>query len=456
MSKRADDSDYLHPEYDFSGGVRGKYAHHFTEMGTSAYTIPSQWIAKSTEISGIAKNLCADAFAFSSNVTHLLSAHVPTIPAHQFSALTSKISAASLGLDRLITSAETLSRYDTIASSLLVQEVSVASYLQVPSAIAATTAYLDTASALSSAIRMETRQLALLDLSSSYVSKAPDVQWPALAPTTSVINVNALRDLADRVKLNVSLFSNLMDTTLATSRATSEVFSLATSGVIKDYVSTAVTQLSELSNIGASVYTELASNWAIKPTSFLLSAPTIEPYAQIQATSVLVGIDDERRELQSVTSADAILDELGDELEERLSRVNPALAEAYGEGVEAIHSGRRGWIRHAGVSFRTMFDHLLNELGPSDALDDYLTDPESHKKDGEYPRSARLAYIFREVAVGSYTVMAEHDIKLAQATFFPANEIVHRLASPLTERQMKVLFRRIQGSVSVVLAAAGY
>ena len=94
---------------------------------------------------------------------------------------------------------------------------------------------------------------------------------------------------------------------------------------------------------------------------------------------------------------------------------------------------------------------------PTDSdLRSFLEDPESDMVNREFKRNARLRYIFREVATGSYAQMAEQDIKLAEATFFPSNDIVHRLSSPLSEKQMRVFWRRIQGSVSVVLEAAGY
>ena len=75
--------------------------------------------------------------------------------------------------------------------------------------------------------------------------------------------------------------------------------------------------------------------------------------------------------------------------------------------------------------------------------------------DGDFKRNARLRYIFREIATESYAKMAEQDIKLAEATFFPSNDIVHKLSS-LSEHQMRVFCRRVQGCVSVVLEVAGY
>ena len=103
-----------------------------------------------------------------------------------------------------------------------------------------------------------------------------------------------------------------------------------------------------------------------------------------------------------------------------------------------------------------MFDHLLRQLAPDTSLHSFFDDPSKEMADGEFRRNARLRYIFRDVGTGSYAKMAEQDIKIAEATFFPSNAVVHELGSALSEHQMRVLWRRIQGCVSVVLEAAGH
>ncbi len=458
MKKEPSQDSDIRPEYDFSGGVRGKYAAELALGSSVAYTVPTDWITKSAMISSISRDLCADALIVSSNISSVLSTRLPDISLDQFSTLTSRISADALGINRLVASADAIGRFDTIASSLLAQPTTLASYLRMPSAVAATTSYLDAASALASAARVDTHHLAGLDLNTMGALRIQGSQLPFFGQqgVTALGSVNELLGIAGHLEVRINSVSNLINTTLAASRITSEALSFTTTPDIRDYIAVTTADLSRLSSIGASVYAEIAMSRRVEPTSFLFSAPAIEPYAQIQATSMMVGVDDKRREAQSEPSADETLDALGDELEERLSRVNADLANAYLEGLAAIRASQRGWIRHAGVSFRTMFDHLLRQLAPDEALNEFLDNPDAYKQDGEYQRAARLTYIFRDVAVGSYARMAEHDIKLAQATFFPANEIVHQLKTPLTERQMEVLFRRIQGSVSVVLAAAGY
>lgn len=261
--------------------------------------------------------------------------------------------------------------------------------------------------------------------------------------------------LGDRLRNSISTFNNLMDTSLATSRLSAEVYAQPID-VITPHLTDTNQSFITLNSLSSKVYDDIIGLESIDTNCFLFQAPIVEPYAATRATAVLAGLDDKILDQLAVADTDELLDELGDELMLRLRAVNPELAQVYQEGIAAIKSGHRGWIRHAGVSFRTMFVHLLRQLASDSDLRLFLKDPESDMVDGEFTRNARLRYIFREVAIGSYAQMAEEDIKIAEATFFPSNKIVHSLSSPLSDKQMRVFFRRIQGSVSVVLEAAGY
>ena len=269
------------------------------------------------------------------------------------------------------------------------------------------------------------------------------------------LSQNTILKLGERLENNILTFNNLMDTSLATSRLSAEVYALPID-ITTSYLTDVNQSFTTLNSLSAKVYDDLIGLQSIDTSCFLFQAPTVEPYAASRATAILAGVDDEILDQLAVADTDELLDELGDELISRLEVVNPELAQVYQEGIAAMESGHHGWIRHAGVSFRTMFDHLLRHLAPNPDLRLFLEDPESDMVNGEFKRNARLRYIFREVATGSYAQMAEQDIKLAEATFFPSSDVVHRLSSALSDKQMRVFWRRIQGSVSVVLEAAGY
>jgi len=269
------------------------------------------------------------------------------------------------------------------------------------------------------------------------------------------LSQDAVVRLGSRLEQDSVAFGSLVDTSLATSRLNAEIYAQPVdrmSPYLKD-VNSSFVMLNELSK---KVYDDLMELPPLDTGSFLFQAPTIQPYASTRATAVVSGIDESTLDLLAVPAADGILDGLGDDLATRLEAVNPGLADVYQEGIAAIQSGHQGWIRHASVSFRTLFDYLLRDLAPDRDLRRFFEDPDDHMIDGEFRRSARLRYVFRDVATGAYAQMAEQDIKLAEATFFPTNAAVHRLASPLSDKQMRILWRRIQGCVSVVLEAADY
>ena len=259
--------------------------------------------------------------------------------------------------------------------------------------------------------------------------------------------------LGNRLKSDVSTFGNLLDTSLATSRLSAEIYAQPI-GVTSPHLAAENQSLIALNMLSAKVYDDLAGLPTLDASCFLFQAPTIQPYAATRATAVFAGIDESILDQLAVPAIDEVLDELGDDLEGRLEKVNPDLPQVYQEGIAAIKSGHQGWIRHANVSFRTLFKHLLRDLAPDPDLRSFFEDPETHMIQGVFTRNAQLRYIFRDVATGAYAKLAEQDIKLAEATFFPMNDEVHELSSVLSDKQMRVLFRRIQGSISVVLEAA--
>lgn len=277
-------------------------------------------------------------------------------------------------------------------------------------------------------------------------------------PDTTFLLSNKLSELAtlgSQLADNLSTFGSLIDTSIATTQLRTEILLHPISDAAS-YLADTEDSFSKLSAFASSIYTEYGVLDSVDTSSFLFHAPTVEPFAATQVDAVISGIEDSILSEWQVESAASLLDQLGDELYSRLKAIDIELADVYQEGIEAIESGHHGWIRHAGISYRTLLDHLLRRLAPNDSLETFLDDPKSELINGEYSRNSRLRYIFREVATGSYAKMAEQDIKLAEAIFFPSNEIIHKLDTPLSEHQMRVFWRRIQGSISVVLEAAGH
>jgi hypothetical protein len=144
------------------------------------------------------------------------------------------------------------------------------------------------------------------------------------------------------------------------------------------------------------------------------------------------------------------------ELESRLVLVHEQLVVPFRGAIQSLESRNPDRVRHVGASLRTLGDELLVLLAPDKHLDTFFPNPADHKTDGAYTRRARLRFVFRELNRGGYATLADQDIDLMLATFFPENAAVHELVPTLTDVELNVLVRRVEGCVSVVLAAAGY
>ena len=179
--------------------------------------------------------------------------------------------------------------------------------------------------------------------------------------------------------------------------------------------------------------------------------PLDESNRAAQTFSVISGV--------TVAESDLATDTTGapaSELEGRLTLVHADLVVPFLGAVDALKSRNPDRARHVGASLRSLGEHLLERLAPDAVLNGFFPSPAEHKENGKFTRRARLQFVFREVNGGGYAMMAEQDMDLMLATFFPENAAVHRLVPTLDDRELNVLVRRVEGCISVVLAAAGY
>ena len=421
------------------------------------FVTPDSWVAQLTSLNNEAVVFSNHIADITATVGHDLEIGRITASYNTISSLTDQFSAVASDVSSVMPRVDSFAAITDTPSTLLLDNRKSA-FLSSDLVVDSIGSILSSTASMAATVRSAAEHLCITDQGQIEGLRTDGLLTSlGLEPAISVdsLSQDSVLMLGDRLKNNICTFSNLIDTSLATSRLNAEIFAhpieLAT-----PYLTDANQSFITLNSLSARVYDDLLTFQPIDTSCFLFQAPTVEPYAATRATAVLAGLNEVTLDQLAVVSTDELLDELGDELVSRLEAVNPELAEVYREGIAAMESGHRGWIRHAGVSFRTLFDHLLRQLAPDTDLHSFLEDPESDMINGEFKRNARLRYIFREVATGSYVQMAEEDIKLAEATFFPSNDIVHRLASPLSEKQMRVFWRRIQGSVSVVLEAAEY
>ncbi|MCK5305743.1 MAG: hypothetical protein KAJ66_01270 [Candidatus Omnitrophica bacterium] len=423
----------------------------------NAFIAPDTWIlpiAKLTdEVNVFTKNI--------SNVTSMVEKSLDfrcnSAPARAIFDLKDTLSIASNNISSIISCAHNFAEIAETPSSLLLDSQKIAS-LSSDLVVDATSSILATTASMLSSVRSNIESLHITDYNGVDVfsmEKLSALSIPDQPVAINSLSQDSLISLGNSLQNNTFTVKSLINTSLATSRLNVEIFTNPVESV-DTYLADMNETTIHFNSLSASVYNEMTCSPLIDTNSLLFQAPTIEPYAAISAVAVLGGLDEDALDRFCVKSTDNFLDALGDGLETRLQAVNPQLASVYREGMVAVKSGHEGWIRHAGVSFRTLLDHLLRYLAPDKKLNSYFENPKDNMIDGEFSRNSKLRYIFREIACGSYSKMAEQDIKLAEATFFPSNEIVHKLSSPLSEQQMRVFCRRVQGCVSVILEVAGH
>ena len=185
---------------------------------------------------------------------------------------------------------------------------------------------------------------------------------------------------------------------------------------------------------------------------WLQRAPSIEQYQAVRVVEIEAG----RAALELDGESERALASLDETLESRLAAVNSALVGLYRGAIGPLAAQGPDWRRHAATSIRELVDHLMLLLAPDQPMGAFHSANPNAIENGEFTRRARLQYVFRSVASGEYTRMAEEDIRLTLATFYPANATVHGLVSRMTPEQMRVYVRRVQGCISTILEAAGY
>lgn len=212
----------------------------------------------------------------------------------------------------------------------------------------------------------------------------------------------------------------------------------------RDLYASGVSVLTDFARAGSAI--DSVSPWTVL-------APTIEPYLSSRVIRVLAGSavvetsDDEH--------AEEAVNREGEEIETRLATIDRAFLEPYRGAISAITVQSEDWRRHVAVSVRELMEHLLRKLAPDAELQSYYQNPtNSEYRDGNFTRHARLSYVFRNALSGNYARMAEQDIELVEATFYPANTAIHTLVAPFSEADMRLFISRIKGCLLVVLTAA--
>lgn len=262
------------------------------------------------------------------------------------------------------------------------------------------------------------------------------------APTIDLSELNA-----SLVRLNS--FSTIPTSALFSGAIADSALRLSSSVAMSASIGSLFAQQSSLFASGVEALTGLAKHHSgIKLSPWLVAAPSVEPYSSARSLA-LTGAKGSTVEIDA--EAERALTAATANLELRLASIHRSLATTYRGAMRVLHDQGDDWQRQTAVSFRELVTHLLRLLAPDDALERHFANPAEKKENGLFTRRSQLQYIFRNVAYGAYALMAEKDIDMALATFFPTNDVVHTLEAPLDELQMQVLARRIEGCISVIM-----
>lgn len=262
------------------------------------------------------------------------------------------------------------------------------------------------------------------------------------------IRESALEGLERSATVIQHLYDQVSSAALMTSRIEQ---SIAEASRVTSWIKAFEDPLARLRKSGAEVYDAFAREPAsmLRISDWILQAPAITPYRA--SLSVAVMGRAKLPDLLGEAELDAAVDDGGGAIERRLRTVSPALLVPYRGAIAALEVQGPDWARHFGVSVRTLVGELILKLAPDKLVDAFLPNAASYKEDGEFTRRARLKYIFRDVAHGAYARLADENIDMILATFFPAQTAVHELLPALDSKQARVFVRHMEGCLLMIL-----
>lgn len=130
-------------------------------------------------------------------------------------------------------------------------------------------------------------------------------------------------------------------------------------------------------------------------------------------------------------------------MQELIASIDVQLIPLYQGAIDANASDNIDRVRHAAISLRELFTHILHKLAPDDAFFKWNQD-ESNIHQGRPTRRGRLLYICRNINYDSFTTFVDKDISAALVFFDLLQKGTHVIEKPYDEIQMKALFIRIE------------
>jgi hypothetical protein len=129
-----------------------------------------------------------------------------------------------------------------------------------------------------------------------------------------------------------------------------------------------------------------------------------------------------------------------------ISSVDKKLIPLYEGAIKAIESDNIDNTRHATVSLRELFTHVLHRLAPDEEFFKWNQD-KTNLHNGCPTRKGRLLYIFKNINYLPFTDFINLDISAAISFLDLLQQGTHSIEKPYNDRQLKALFFRMESLI---------
>jgi len=200
------------------------------------------------------------------------------------------------------------------------------------------------------------------------------------------------------------------------------------------------------------VWSEWGSEGRLPPeqSAILREAPTIELYAASSAATALMSAEE-------IDEPSAVIERIATravQIAPALKRVDPGLIMMYTGAIAVIGRPGPDHPRHFAVSLRELLTHLLHKLAPDDDLRTWDGARPEDFPNGRPTRQLRLRYIFRDVQNSAYAKFIDDDICRTLELMDVLNGGTHRLVNAADGRSLRLMLRRVEGVLAIILEAA--
>jgi hypothetical protein len=137
-------------------------------------------------------------------------------------------------------------------------------------------------------------------------------------------------------------------------------------------------------------------------------------------------------------------------LEFLLKKIDPRFCTLWQGAHLAAASSNPDRVRHACVSIRELFTHVLHFLAPDEQICKWTSDP-CRFHNGRPTRKSRFLYLFRPATSGALSDYLFAEITSLVALANVLQEGTHGIGVHLSPLELKLIFDRIEGALCTLI-----